>query len=84
MPWTEKQQRFFQAVAHGMKPRSGKLSKATAQKLAGEGVRAEGLKEHLAGMISKGKVKRSKKKRKVPSRQEATVRASAGPAGGSY
>lgn len=47
-------------------------------------MKSDGLKEHLAAMISKGKVKRSKKKRKVPSRQEATVRASAGPAGGSY
>ena len=83
MPYTEKQHRFFQAVAHGMKPRNGKLSQATARKLAGEGVK--GIKEHVAGLIQKGKLKASKKKkRKVPSRHEAGLRVSAGPAGGSY
>lgn len=39
MPWTPKQHRFFEAVAHGMKPRNGSdLSQGKAKDLAAEGI----------------------------------------------
>lgn len=36
MPYTAKQEKFFQAVAHGMKPRNSSLSQEKAKKLAAE------------------------------------------------
>lgn len=42
MPYTPKAHRFFEAVAHGMKPKNGsKLSKDKAAELASEGVKKE-------------------------------------------
>lgn len=42
MPYTPKQHRFFEAVAHGMKPRNGSdLGKKKAAELASEGVKRE-------------------------------------------
>lgn len=36
MPYTTKQQKFFNAVEHGMKPRTGNLKPQTAAKMAAE------------------------------------------------
>lgn len=42
MPYTPKAHRFFEAVAHGMRPKDGsKLSKEKAAELASEGVKKE-------------------------------------------
>lgn len=42
MPYTAKQHRVFQAIAHGWKPRSGSLSsisESEAEKMADEGIK---------------------------------------------
>jgi len=39
VPYTKKAHEYFEAVAHGMKPRKGKLSKHMAMKMASEGVK---------------------------------------------
>lgn len=42
MPYTPKAHRFFEAVAHGMKPKNGsKLSQGKAKELAAEGVKID-------------------------------------------
>lgn len=44
MPYTEKQHRVFQAIAHGWNPKKGSLasiSQSEAKKMAGEGVKSE-------------------------------------------
>lgn len=53
MPYTEKQHRVFQAIAHGWHPSSGSLSKLSqgqAKKMAGEGVKAKAQKRALEKM----------------------------------
>lgn len=41
MPWSPKQHRYFEAIAHGMKTKDGESgpSKEEAEKLAGEGIK---------------------------------------------
>lgn len=41
MPYTPKAHRYFEAIAHGMKPKGGGPSKEEAQKMAGEGIKNE-------------------------------------------
>ena len=39
MPYTKKAHNFFEAVAHGMKPKGSKLTQAQAAKMASEGIK---------------------------------------------
>lgn len=41
MPYTPKAHRFFEAIAHGMKPKDGGPSVEDAKKMASEGVKDE-------------------------------------------
>jgi hypothetical protein len=45
MPFTKKAKKYFEAVAHGMKPTKGKLSKHMADKLADEGTKDSPMEE---------------------------------------
>ena len=55
MPYTEKQHRVFQAIAHGWKPNKGSLasiSQSEAKKMAGEGVKG-GLDGEIGRTVKK-------------------------------
>lgn len=54
MPYTEKAHRYFEALAHGMKPRDKNAPSAEeAKKLAGEGVK--GKKSKMGTLYKKDK-----------------------------
>lgn len=53
MPWTAKQHRLFEAIAHGAKPTTAagaRLSQADAAKMASEGVKRKGQQKALRAM----------------------------------
>jgi hypothetical protein len=57
MPWSEKQHRYFEAVAHGDSDEDGDLSREEAQKLADEGVKRASLSEPATGCEADGRNK---------------------------